>query len=44
MKGLKYIMSVLFVVFALNVTAQETKMVKNRKKMLEKQEQEKKKG
>ncbi|MGB0886517.1 MAG: hypothetical protein ACPGSL_00225 [Vicingaceae bacterium] len=44
MKGFKYVVAMLFVVFSLSVFSQETKAVKNRKKMLEKQEVEKKKA
>lgn len=44
MKGIKYIIALLFVVFSVTAFSQETKMVKNRKKILEKQEQEKEKA
>ena len=44
MKGLKYIISTILIVIALSSFGQETKMVKNRKKMLEKQEVEKQKA
>ncbi len=43
MKGFKYLVAILFVSLSLSVFSQETKMVKNRRKMLAKQEQEKKK-
>jgi hypothetical protein len=44
MKRLKYFVSVLFISLSLAVFSQETKMMKNRKKMLAKQEVEKKKA
>jgi cytochrome c biogenesis protein ResB len=44
MKGVKYLVAVLFVSLSLAVFSQETKMMKNRKKMLVKQELEKKKA
>ena len=44
MKRLKYFITVLFVSLSLIVFSQETKMMKNRKKMLAKQEIEKKKA
>ena len=44
MKGLKYLVVVLFVSLSLSVFSQETKMMKSRKKMLAKQEIEKKKA
>ena len=44
MKALKYIFSLVMITVALTAFGQETKMVKNRKKMLEKQEEQKKKA
>jgi hypothetical protein len=42
MKGLKYLVAVLFVSLSLSAFSQEPKMIKNRKKMLVKQAEEKK--
>ena len=44
MKGLKYIVAIIFLSLSLAMFSQETKMVKNRRKMLAKQEVEKKKS
>lgn len=43
MRRLKYIVSILFIVLSITAFGQETKMVKNRKKQLEKQEKNKEK-
>lgn len=44
MKALKYIITITLLTFSLSMFSQETKMVKNRRKMLIKQEQEKQKA
>jgi hypothetical protein len=44
MRVFKYIVTVVLLSVSLSVFSQETKMVKNRRKILEKQEQEKKKA
>lgn len=44
MRRFKYIVSILFIVVSITAFGQETKQVKNRRKMLEKQEIEKKKA
>jgi len=44
MKGVKYIISIIILSLSLSLFSQETKMVKNRRKQLEKQEVEKKKA
>lgn len=44
MKGIKYIAAMLLIMISVSVFSQETKMVKNRKKVLEKQEEEKEKA
>lgn len=44
MKGFKYIVAIVFLTVSLSVFSQETKMVKNRRKALAKQEVEKKKA
>jgi len=44
MRGLKYLFAVALISLSLSVFSQETKGVKNRRKVLEKQEQEKKKA
>ncbi|PCI96030.1 MAG: hypothetical protein COB15_11525 [Flavobacteriales bacterium] len=44
MKGFKYIIAIVFVSLSLSVFSQETKVIKNRRKQLEKQEQEKQKA
>jgi uncharacterized protein HemX len=44
MKGIKYLFTVLALLVSFTVFSQETKMIKNRKKMLEKQEEAKEKA
>ncbi len=44
MKGFKYIITITFLTLSLSMFSQETKMVKNRRKQLAKQEVEKKKA
>jgi hypothetical protein len=44
MKGFKYIIAIAFLSLSLSIFSQETKMVKNRRKVLAKQEVEKKKA
>ena len=44
MKGFKYIIAIAFLSLSLSMFSQETKMVKNRRKVLAKQEQEKQKA
>lgn len=44
MKGFKYVVAIAFLSMSLSMFSQETKMIKNRRKMLAKQEVEKKKA
>jgi len=44
MRGFKYIIAITFITLSLSMFSQETKMVKNRRKQLAKQEVEKKKA
>lgn len=44
MKGFKYIIAITFLALSISMFSQETKMVKNRRKQLEKQDVEKKKA